>query len=190
MKLSMPIAALATILATASVQAAGPQAALANPQQLAYNGHDDIGRAPFAGRSNHQRHGFDGHGAHRDGMRSAPLMREMRRLNLSDAQGDAVDAIFVKHHAEQRDLFKRRRDLQRGFAQLDPTAKDYASVSSKLAEQTGKVARDGVMLRTKIAAELIATLTPEQVAQLKTDRAAREARRAQHKRGPAPADAG
>lgn len=190
MKLSLTIAALAAVLATAGVQAAGTQAAPANPQQAAYNGPGDDGRGPPSGHHDHQRRGFGGHGMHRDGMRGSPLMRELRRLNLSDAQGDAIDAIFVKHHAEQRDLFKRRRDLHRSFAKLDPTAKDYASVSSKLADQSGKVAHDEIVLRTKVAAELIATLTPEQVQQLKTDRAEREARRAQHKRGPAPDDAG
>src|SRR3546814_20986941 len=84
----------------------------------------------------------------------SPLMREIRRLQLSDAQDDAIDAVSVKHHAEQRELFKRRRDLHRGFAKLDPTAKDYRSASAKLADQAGEVAHDEVVLRSRIAAEL------------------------------------
>lgn len=189
MKLSLPIAAMAAILATAGVQAAGPLTAPANTHQVNYKSPGDDGRAPPSHRGDHGHRGFGAHGMRGD-MRGSPLMRELRRLNLSDAQDDAVDAIFVKHHAEQRDLFKRRRDLHRSFAKLDPTAKDYASVSSKLADQSGKVAHDEVVLRTKVAAELIATLTPEQVQQLKTDRAEREARRAKHQRGPAPDAAG
>src|SRR3546814_5311491 len=65
----------------------------------------------------------------------------------------------------------------------------YRSASAKLADQAGEVAHDEVVLRSRIAAELIATLTPEQIQQLKTDRAEREARRAQRKRGPAADDA-
>src|SRR3546814_6139232 len=115
---------------------------------------------------------------HRGYGHGSPRMREIRRLQLSDAQDDAIDAVSVKHHAEQRELFKRRRDLHRGFAKLDPTAKDYRSASAKLADQAGEVAHDEVVLRSRIAAELIATLTPEQIQQLKTDSAEREARRA------------
>lgn len=191
MKLSLTSAALAAVLATAGAQAAGPQPAPAPSQQVACNNPDDSHDLPYGHGLDHDMPRFGGHGMSRHGgMHGSPLMREMHRLNLSDAQGDAIDAIFVKHHAEQRELFKRRRDLHRDFAKLDPAAKDYASVSSKLADQTGKVAHDEVVLRTRIAAELIATLTPEQVQQLKDDRAKREARRAEHKRGPAPADAG
>src|SRR3546814_11399057 len=101
-------------------------------------------------------------------------------MRISDWSSDvcssdlAIDAVSVKHHAEQRELFKRRRDLHRGFAKLDPTAKDYRSASAKLADQAGEVAHDEVVLRSRIAAELIATLTPEQIQQLKTDRAERE----------------
>ncbi|NGY05570.1 Spy/CpxP family protein refolding chaperone [Solimonas terrae] len=191
MKLTVKIAALAAILAAAGVQAATPQGAAAAPQQLAWNGPADNDRGPPPGDDEGPgNHHFRGPGMHRGGMHGSPLMHELHRLNLSDAQSDAVDAIMVKHHAEQRDLFKRRRDLHRGFAALDPTATDYASQSSKLADQTGKLAHDEVLLRSRIAGEVIATLTPEQVQQLKADRAEHEARREQHRRGPAADDAG
>src|SRR3546814_9046060 len=62
----------------------------------------------------------------------SPLMREIRRLQLSDVRDDAIDAVSVKHHAEQRALFKRRRDLHRGFAKIDPTAKRSAEHTSEL----------------------------------------------------------
>jgi Spy/CpxP family protein refolding chaperone len=193
MKLSLkriaPAAALAAMLAAAGVQAATPQAAA--PQPAADQGPADDGRGPPPDHRGPWGHRFGGHGhMHRAGMLGSPLMHELRRLDLSDAQSDAVDAIMVKHHAEQRELFKRRRDLHRSFAKLDPTAKDYASQSGKLADQTGKVAHDEVVLRTKIAAELIATLTPEQVTQLKADRAERQARREQRRRAPPPDAAG
>ncbi|HET8881078.1 MAG TPA: Spy/CpxP family protein refolding chaperone [Solimonas sp.] len=196
MKLSLkriaPAAALAAMLAAAGVQAATPQAAATTAQPAASQAPADDDRGPpppdHRGPWGHR---FGGHGhMHRAGMHGSPLMHELRRLDLSDAQSDAVDAIRVKHHAEQRELFKRRRDLRRSFAKLDPTAKDYASQSGKLADQTGKVAHDEVVLRTKIAAELIATLTPEQVTQLKADRAERQARREQRRRAPPPDAAG
>src|SRR3546814_697327 len=109
MKFSLTIAALAAVLATAGVQAAGPQAAPANPQQAAYSAGQNGGSPPPDHR-NHERRGFGGHGMHRGHGHGSPLMREIRRLQLSDAQDDAIDAVSVKHHAEQRELFKRRRD--------------------------------------------------------------------------------
>lgn len=194
MKLSLksivPAAALAAALAAAGVQAAAPQGVAVAPQPAADQGPAD-GRGPPTDHRGPWGHRFGGHGhMHRAGMHGSPLMHELRRLDLSDAQSDAVDAIRVKHHAEQRELFKRRRDLRRSFAKLDPTAKDYASQSGKLADQTGKVAHDEVVLRTKIAAELIATLTPEQVTQLKADRAERQKRREQRRHAPPPDAAG
>lgn len=190
MKISLktiaPAAALAAVLAAGGVQAATPQGAATAAAPAASQGPADAGhdRAEHRGPRGH-RFGHHGH-MKRGGMHGNPLMHELRRLKLSDAQSDAVDAIKVKHHAEQRELFKRRRDLKRSFATLDPTAKDYASQSGKLADQTAKIAHDEVMLRTKIASELIATLTPQQVEQLKADRAERQARREQRRRAPAP----
>src|SRR3546814_16239440 len=96
---------------------------------------------------------------HRGHGHGSPLMREIRRLQLSDAQDDAIDAVYVKHHAEQRELFKRRRDLHRGFAKLDPTAKKSRSASAKLAATAGEVAHDAGVLGSKNAAEMIAHRT-------------------------------
>src|SRR3546814_20918272 len=82
------------------------------------------------------------------------LMREIRRLQLSDAQDDAIDAVSFKHHAEQRELFKRRRDLHRGFAKHDHTAKDYRNASAKLPDQAGEGAHEEAALPSKRPAEL------------------------------------
>lgn len=188
MKLSFKIAALtAVIAATGIAHAATPNSSASPaPQQLALNSPSDEGRGPPPMRGDH-RDGPDRDGHFRGprggmmgfgGDAHGPLMHELRGLKLSDAQSDSIDDIFVKHHKEQRELFKRQRDLHRSAKALDPTAKDFLGQSNKLADATGKLTQDSLRLRAKIASEVIATLTPEQVQTLQTRRAERAAHHA------------
>src|SRR3546814_9762997 len=101
MKFSLTIAALAAVLATAGVQAAGPQAAPANPQQAAYSAGPDGGSPPPDHR-NHERRGFGGHGMHRGHGHGSPLMREIRRLQLSDAHDRKSTRLTSSHYCAPR----------------------------------------------------------------------------------------
>ncbi len=115
-------------------------------------------------------------GAHNDlrgsGLGALPLMRDLRTLDLSAAQSDAIDTVFVRHHDEQRALSKRRRDLRRSLAARDPSAADYATQSEALAEQAGQLVRDEIRLRAQVDAEICATLTPQQLQTLQARRSA------------------
>ncbi|NKF22150.1 Spy/CpxP family protein refolding chaperone [Solimonas marina] len=193
MKFSFKIAALTAALATAGLaQAATPtQPTPPSGQELAFN--DGPPPPPFADRDG-PRHGGDfrgtrggmGHGGPMMGMgpgMGGPLMHELRGLKLSDAQSDKIDDIFMKHHKEQRALFKRERDLREAMHKLDPTAKDFLSTSNKLADTAGKLTEDKMQLHAKVASEVIATLTPEQVQELQKRRAEREQHRGKGKHG-------
>ncbi|WP_051278189.1 Spy/CpxP family protein refolding chaperone [Solimonas flava] len=192
MKVSIKQASLGAALALAAAATAGFAAAPAAapiPPPAAEADAPDVAPMPPPG----------GHGMHRpmphgeglgfaEGPRGfgpgGPLPRELRGLDLSDAQQDAVDEIFVKHHREQRELFKRERDLHRSLATLDPQAKDYVAQSDKLAEQAGQIERDQLRLRARVTAELVATLTPEQAKQLQARRAERAERHAKRPQAP------
>ena len=154
---------------------AGPDADLPPPPP----GHDGDGRDGHHFRGMQRRGGPDFMPGF--GERGPRMMHLLRGLDLSDAQEDAVDDIFMKHHKEQRELFKRGRDLHRAYAALDPQAKDYLSQSNKLADQAASLTRDSLKLRAKVDSELIATLTPEQARTLAERRAEREQRRQEHR---------
>jgi Spy/CpxP family protein refolding chaperone len=115
-----------------------------------------------------------------DGGMQGPLMHELRGLRLSDAQNDAIDDVFMKHHKEQRAIVKRQRDLRDSARALDPTARDFLNRSDKLADAAGKLTQGALRLRARVASEVIATLTPDQVQQLQARRAEREAARGEH----------
>ncbi|MFT4047962.1 MAG: Spy/CpxP family protein refolding chaperone, partial [Solimonas sp.] len=117
------------------------------------------------------------------GERGGGLLRDLHGLDLSDAQEDAIDDVFAKHHKEQRELFKRERDLHRAYRELDPLAKDYVGQSGKLADQAASLTRDSIKLRAKVDSEVLATLTPEQTEKLKAELADKKAKH-DDRRGP------
>ncbi|MGH8446601.1 MAG: Spy/CpxP family protein refolding chaperone, partial [Solimonas sp.] len=160
------------------------------PMTLAFNAPGDLPPSPDHGPDHGPgdrpdrggpRFGGEGRffGGPAGGMQGGPLLRELHGLDLSDSQQDAIDDVFVKHHKEQRELFKRGRDLHRSYRELDPVAKDYASRSNKLADQAGQLTRDELQLRTRITSEVVATLTPDQAQKLQAERAEKRAERAE-----------
>lgn len=190
MKVSIKQAALGAALTLAAAATAGfaaaPSAAPMPPPAAEADGPDAT--PPPGGRGMHHPmpHG-EGRGF-AEGPRGfgpgGPMPRELRGLDLSDAQQDAVDDIFVKHHREQRELFKRERGLHRSLAELDPQAKDYVAQSDKLADQAGQIERDQLRLRARVTSELVATLTPEQAKQLQARRAERAERHGERRQAP------
>lgn len=181
MKLSLKLAALAAMLAAAGAHAAPPASGDAGPQRVSVN-------SPAGPQHMPGLHGGPQAGMHRFGrmgMQGTPLVRQLRGLDLSETQRDAIDDIFVKHHKEQRELFKRGRDLRQSFSELSPLAKDYVSQSGKLADQAAKLAHDQIVLRAKVDSEIVATLTPAQAQQLQAKLAERAAKRAAHRHPPA-----
>lgn len=186
MKLSFKQASLGAALALAAATTAA-FAAAPLPPPAAEADAPELAPAPGGHGLHHaMRHG-EGRGRAGNPMHvgpGGPLGRELRGLDLSDAQQDAIDDISVKHHRERRDLFKRERDLHRSLAALDPQAKDYVAQSDKLAEQAGQIERDQLRLRARVSSELVATLTPEQARQLQERRAERAKRHAERPQAP------
>lgn len=106
--------------------------------------------------------GFDGSGGdhrpHRD-----PAARMAEHLQLDESQKASVSAIFERNRPAQEKLRERGKAHWQAMKALKPGSPDYSSRAQALADEAGTLARDRVLARTQLDAELATVLTPAQM---------------------------
>lgn len=95
-----------------------------------------------------------------------PVARITERLQLDEAQKASVEAIFERNRPAQQALRERHRAHFEAMRSLDPKASDYSTQAQTLADQAGELARDRVLQRTQLKAELATVLTADQLEKL------------------------
>lgn len=117
--------------------------------------------------------------------------RMAEHLDLSEAQRASVEAIFERNRPTRQALMERHRAHREAMRALKPGSADYATRAQALADEAGTLARDRVLQRTQLQAELATVLTPEQQAKLQAQREhhgprGHHGRWKRHERGPEP----
>lgn len=89
--------------------------------------------------------------------------RMAQDLQLDEAQKASVQAIFERNRPAQRQLRERTKAHWEAMKALEPGSPDYSTRAQALADEAGTLARDRVLARTQLNAELATVLTPEQM---------------------------
>ncbi|MGH8519358.1 MAG: Spy/CpxP family protein refolding chaperone [Panacagrimonas sp.] len=95
--------------------------------------------------------------------RGNPADRMAERLQLDESQKAKVSAIFERNRPAQQKLRERGKAHWQAMKALKPGSPDYGSRSQALADEAGTLARDRVLSRTQLKAELATVLTPAQM---------------------------
>lgn len=110
-----------------------------------------------------------------------PAARMAERLSLDESQKANVSAIFERHRPASETLRERHQAHRQAMQALDPKRADYSARAQALADEAGTLARDKVLQRTQLHAELATVLTAEQLAKFK-EHGARGHRGSRHKK--------
>lgn len=102
-----------------------------------------------------------GHRPHRD-----PAERMARQLSLDETQKAGVSAIFERNRPAHQALMQRFKAHHTAMRELKPGSPDYSTRAQALADEAGSLARDRVLQRTQLNAELATVLTPAQLQKL------------------------
>lgn len=89
--------------------------------------------------------------------------RMAQDLQLDESQKAGVQAIFERNRPAQQKLRERSKAHWQAMKALKPGSPDYSSRAQALADEAGTLARDRVLNRTQLNAELATVLTPEQM---------------------------
>ena len=149
-------------LALASALALGSTAALAAPGAVGPKG------------SGHGWHGHHGH--HGPGH-----MRNLAKLNLSDAQKASIKQIISADRGQDAAPRKALREQRRAFESMTPNQAGYQAAATSLAQAEGQAAQARVQRKARLRAQIYAVLTPAQQAQAATLKTQAQARREQWK---------
>jgi Spy/CpxP family protein refolding chaperone len=125
---------------------------------------------------------FAGGGERGPGGHGDPAARIARELSLDAGQKASVEAIFERHRPAREALWTRHKAHRQALEALTPGTPDYSSRAQALADEAGTLARDRVLQRTQLQAELATVLTAEQLARL-DERKARAHHGRRHHRG-------
>jgi len=139
------------------------------------------GQAPGRGPDGGAR---DGHGVPRPGAPGleAPmhhggpphagfgLFGRLRRLDLSEAQQDKLFAITHAAAPQQRNQEKAERKAHETLQALGASARFDEAGASAAARDLGQAIANGVLLRARLASQVLALLTPEQREQVRRER--------------------
>jgi len=122
--------------------------------------------APPEARGEHgDRHPGGGHhGRHLGG----PFLRELRSLDLSEAQRSSIRNAVKASLDAGRSQHEALRGLQRRVLNTAPDSAGHAALVNQLADAEGNAARDRVQKAAALKSELYAMLTEAQKAQLIT----------------------
>jgi Spy/CpxP family protein refolding chaperone len=100
----------------------------------------------------------------------------LRQLDLTDAQVEQIRTIQQSHRDEGRQIAERMRTAQRELnAAAEGTTVDEPTIRAR-ADALAAALADSTLHRAKVNAEIFSVLSTEQQEQLKTLRAAAEAR--------------
>lgn len=108
----------------------------------------------------------DGSGGGPDGAHRDPAQRMAEHLQLDESQKASVEAIFERNRPAQQKLRQRGKAHWEAMKALKPGSPDYHSRAQALADEAGTLARDRVLARTQLDAELATVLTPAQLEKL------------------------
>lgn len=89
------------------------------------------------------------------------------KLDLSDDQRASVDAIFERNRPAMKALRQKSRANRKALRDLNPTDPQFSNQVQGLADEAGVLARDRVLNRAQIRAELATVLSAEQMAEMK-----------------------
>ena len=104
-----------------------------------------------------------GGGTERPHHRGNPAERMAEHLQLDEAQKASVSAIFERNRPAQQKLRERGKAHWKAMNALKPGSRDYSTRAQALADEAGTLARDRVLARTQLNAELATVLTPAQL---------------------------
>jgi len=93
-------------------------------------------------------------------------------VDLTQEQKSAIHAIKEKYDFDR----KERKEMRMDYATLDPSASNFDSKLSELAEAAADKAKQKVITAGKMRAEIHAVLTPEQQALIAERKQARAAK--------------
>lgn len=102
-------------------------------------------------------------GADRPRHGGSPAERMAEHLQLDESQKASVSAIFERNRPAQQKLRERGKAHWKAMKSLKPGTPDYSSRAQALADEAGTLARDRVLARTQLNAELATVLTPAQL---------------------------
>ena len=92
-----------------------------------------------------------------------PAARMAQELQLDESQKASVQAIFERNRPAQQKLRERGKAHWDAMKALKPGSPDYSTRAQALADEAGTLARDRVLARTQLDAELATVLTPAQM---------------------------
>ena len=115
-----------------------------------------------------------------------PVARMSQHLSLDETQKASVTSIFERGRPAQQALRERSKKHHEAMKALDPKAANYSTRAQALADEAGTLARDRVLQRTQLNAELATVLSAEQMSKMK-ERKGRGHRGGGHRKGPKPA---
>lgn len=96
-----------------------------------------------------------------------PAAHMAERLILDESQKASVSAIFERQRPAREALRERHKTHRQAMQALDPKSRDYSTRAQTLADEAGTLARDRVLQRTQLQAELATVLTAEQMTKFK-----------------------
>ena len=115
-----------------------------------------------------------------------PVARMTQHLSLDESQKASVTSIFERNRPAQQALRERSKAHHEALRALDPKTANYSTRAQALADEAGTLARERVLQRTQLNAELATVLTAEQMAKMK-ERKGRGHRGGGYRKGPKPA---
>lgn len=120
-----------------------------------------------------------------DGHQHDPAARMAQHLSLDDSQKASVGAIFERNRPARDALHARSKAHFEALRALDPRSADYSARAQTLADEAGSLARDRVLQRTQLNAELATVLNAEQMTKLRAH-GGRRHHGGGHRKGPKP----
>ena len=114
-----------------------------------------------------------------------PVDRMSKHLSLDEAQKASVTSIFERNRPAQQALRERSKAHHEAMKALDPKAANYSTRAQALADEAGTLARDRVLQRTQLDAELATVLSAEQMSKMRERKG--RGHRGMHRKGPKPA---
>jgi len=121
----------------------------------------------------HKNHGR--HGGRRGGMKGLGFFA--RNLNLSDAQKAQIEQITARHRESTKSLHEQRRALGQNKSGAFGDGVFNEAVVRQAAQARANLHVEMEVARARMMSEVFAVLTPEQKAQVATERQQHEQRR-------------
>ena len=110
--------------------------------------------------------GEHGAGRHHGRHPGGPFLRELKLLDLSDAQRGSIRTAIRSSFEAERGPHEATRSLHRAMLTTPPDSAGYAALVNQLADAEADAARDRVQRLAALKAEIYAMLTDAQKARL------------------------